>query len=403
MKPPPRIPLAWLNLTNNRVRMALFCAGIGFAVLLMFVQFGCYNALLDSSVLLLQKFRTDLVIVNRQQTTLLLRSTFDRHLLARARSLEGVTSVHPVYLEYGRSVLRNTERDEHRRNPGQTIRVIGIDPDAFLLDFPLLDPDSPQSCVPTLRLEGRALFDRLSKSGDRPGITVYGPIEPGTTTDLAGQQVVIVGLFELGVDFGTDGTLLVNIETFGRILRSSGPLVGLEQVDVGLVRLVAGANRRRIKGDLQRLLGNDVEVLTKEEFVDREQRFWKNNTPIGSVFGFGMGMGFLVGLVICYQILSTDIRDNLPAYATLRAIGYPNRYLALVVLEEAILLAGLGFVPGLLISWGFYELLAYLTDLPMRLTTWRIGFILFLTIVMCIVSGLLAVRQAQEADPAEVF
>jgi putative ABC transport system permease protein len=116
-----------------------------------------------------------------------------------------------------------------------------------------------------------------------------------------------------------------------------------------------------------------------------------------------MFMGLLVGLVICYQILSTDIRDNLSAYATLRAIGYPNRFLARVVLEESILLAVLGFLPGLLVSVALYQLLEELTDLPMSLTPWRILFIFGLTAIMCIGSGMLAVRQAQQADPAEVF
>jgi putative ABC transport system permease protein len=114
-------------------------------------------------------------------------------------------------------------------------------------------------------------------------------------------------------------------------------------------------------------------------------------------------MGFLVGMVICFQILSTNIRDNLPAYATLRAIGYSNRYLAWVVIEESLLLAVLGFLPGLLVSWAAYSVLRFRTGLPMELTPERVGLILMLTVTMCLCSGLLAVRQAQEADPAEVF
>lgn len=174
-------------------------------------------------------------------------------------------------------------------------------------------------------------------------------------------------------------------------------------MDVGLIQLAPGADPGAVKRSLEALLGDEVDVLTKEEFMGRETRFWNDNTPVGYVFAFGMGMGFLVGLVICYQILSTDIRDNLPAYATLRAIGYPNRYLARVVIEEALLLAGLGFLPGLLASWLAYLVLADLTDLPMALTPWRVGRIFSITVAMCVLSGLLAVRQAQEADPAEVF
>ncbi len=290
-----------------------------------------------------------------------------------------------------------------KRKATESIRVVGVDPSAYLLDFPTLDPSSPLSCVQELQLEGRALFDRLSKRGDRPGTTVYGPVEVGTTTELAGRHVVVVGLFDLGGDFGTYGSLIVSAETFGRYLRSRPPLLGLDHVDVGLVRLSPDADRRQVRLALQRLLGDEVDVLTKEEFMDREKHFWRSSTPVGGVFGFGVGMGFLVGLVICYQILSTDIRDNLPAYATLRAIGYPNRYLAWVVFEESLLLALLGFLPGLLVSWAAFAVLRYRTGLPMSLAPDRVALIFFLTVALCVVSGMLAVRQAQEADPAEVF
>jgi putative ABC transport system permease protein len=402
MRRTPRVPLAWLNLTSNRARMTLFAAGIGFAVVLMFVQYGCHNALLDSSVLLLKHLRADLVVVSRMQTTILMRTTFSRYLLARAAGVEGVTSAHPLYLEYA-ATLRDTHRDPEKRESTQNIRVVGVDPDARLLDFPQLDPDDPQSRVAQLHLEGHVLFDRLAKRGDRPDSTVYGPVEEGTTTDLAGRYAVVAGLFELGSDFGTYGTLIVSSETFRSYLRSRPPLVGLDHVDVGLIQLAQVADRRAVQRSLEALLGDEVDVLTKEEFMDREKRFWNDSTPVGYVFGFGVGMGFLVGLVICYQILSTDIRDNLPAYATLRAIGYPNRYLALVVVEEALLLAALGFLPGLLASWLVYLALADLTDLPMALTPGRVGWVFSLTVALCVLSGLLAVRQAQEADPAEVF
>src|SRR5262249_13748084 len=159
------------------------------------------------------------------------------------------------------------------------------------------------------------------------GTTVYGPVEVGTTTELAGRHVVVVGLFDLGGDFGTYGSLIVSAETFGRYLRSRPPLLGLDHVDVGLVCLSPDADRRRLRLALRLMRGDGVDGLTKGGFMDGEKHFWRSSPPVGGVFGFGVGMGFLVGLVICYQILSTDIRDNLPAYATLRAIGYPNRYL----------------------------------------------------------------------------
>ncbi len=399
------VPLAWKNLTHNRVRMSLFCAGIGFAVVLMFLQLGCYNALLDSSVLLIDRLRAPLVLVSKQQTTILLHSPIARDQLIRATGVAGVASTHPVYLEYATTILRNANPEERERDPAQSIRVIGVDPTAYLLNFPQLDPNNPESRTYHLELQGRVLFDRRSKhkSGAPQGTTVYGRLEEGTQTELSSQRIVVVGLFELGVDFGTDGTLIVSTNTFRQIVRPGlyGP--SMDDVDIGLVRLHPEADVRQVQRDLQQLFGDGIDVLTKEEFMEREKGFWRRNTPIGAVFGFGMFMGFLVGLVICYQILSTDIRDNLSAYATLRAIGYPNAYLTRIVFEESVLLAVLGFIPGVLFSWGMYEFLADWSDLPLRLTPLRLSFIFALTLLMCVISGILAVRQAMQADPAEVF
>jgi putative ABC transport system permease protein len=398
------VPLAWLNLTHNRGRLVLFCAGVCFAVVLMFVQYGCRNALLDSSVLLIERMRADLIIRSRQQTTIMLRSTFPRPVLARARAVQGVAEAHPLYLEYA-AVLRHTAEDEARRAPAQTIRVIGVDPDAFLLDFPELDPRSPRSRAADLRVPDQALFDARGRTArDRPGETVYGPVRAGTKTELSDHAVTLVGQFEMGIDFATDGSVIVSPETFRRCLRPPFVTDGLEAVDLGLVRLEQGADRDRALADLRAALADaDVEVLTREQFAQHEKRFWLDNTPIGYVFGFGMAMGLLVGLVICYQVLSSDISDNLQAYATLRAIGYRGRYLVGVILQESAILALLGFVPGLALGYGAYRLLARLTELPMVLTPLRIMLILVLSLGMCMASGLLASRKAQQADPAEVF
>ena len=51
-------------------RFALSLAGVGFAVVLMFVEAGFYNALLDSTVGLIDRFDADLVIVSKVKTTL---------------------------------------------------------------------------------------------------------------------------------------------------------------------------------------------------------------------------------------------------------------------------------------------------------------------------------------------
>jgi putative ABC transport system permease protein len=79
--------------------------------------------------------------------------------------------------------------------------------------------------------------------------------------------------------------------------------------------------------------------LTHQGFIDFEQRYWQTSTSIGFIFTLGVGMGFIVGTVIVYQILYTDVSDHLAEYATLKAMGYKNIFLEFVVLQEAIILS----------------------------------------------------------------
>jgi putative ABC transport system permease protein len=402
------VPLAWLNLTHDRRRFVLYSLGIALAVVLIFVEYGFRNALLDSNDLLIQKLNADLAVVSGRRAALPFRESFARHRLAQVAGLPGVRSVHPVYMEYYVSVIRNPAETLAQRPPNRPIRVIGIDPEAYLLKFPELDlaPDAPRSRVKELQQFGRALFDRGGKTNlNNRSESIFGAIVPGVETDLAGQSIRIVGEVDLGSDFGADGTLIMSEESFVELLRRPYSLGDPRaEVEIGLVRLDPAADRRTVVRNVRNALPEgDVVVLTIDELDNRERRFWLDNTPIGFVFGLGMALSFVIGMVICYEILSSDVADHIAEYATLKAIGYRNRYLSMVVIQQALLMAASGFLPGVAISWIIYRWLSYLTSLPMWMTPGRIAFVLCLTVLMCAGSGLLALRKAQQVDPAEVF
>lgn len=404
-----RTPLAWLNLTHDRVRFALFILGIVFAVVLMFMQIGFRNALLESNTLFHERLNTDLVIVNPNRVPVGLRESFSRRRLAQARAVAGVRSVHPLYLDNGLGEMRHTATDPAHRAPNRSIRVIGLDPVAHLLDIPQLDPADPAFVGDRIRVPGTALYDKYAKAGDHPGESVFGPLAPGTVTEVGRRDITLVAPFALGPDFTTEGTLIVSEETFADILRRPYTFgAPLAEVDFGLVRLEPGADIERVRSTIRAALARgepdpEVDVLTVSEFVAREQAFWLTNTPIGFAFTFGMFMGFAVGIVICYQILSGDVADHLSEYATLKAMGYGSASLAWVVIQEALVLAVCGFAAGLVISWIAYEWLTESSGMPLRMTPTVAGMVFAVTVSMCTVSGLIALVKLLRADPADVF
>jgi putative ABC transport system permease protein len=403
------VPLAWKNLTHDPVRLVLYTAGIGFAVVLMGVQYGIMNAMLDSNTVLLERLNGELVLVNPTKASLLFREAINRRRLEQAAGVPGVASVDAVYLEYQLGEVRHTAVDPRDRTQTRRARIVGVDPNARAITLPeVSDADWSRLNVP-----GTALYDRKSRphpdQTHHPGESVFGPLGDGIRTELVGRSLTLVGGgFELGFDFGTDGTFIVSDRTFADWVRRPFTAPGVDplaEVDLGVVRLQPGTDRARVQREMQAMFAadGDVDVLTRDGIIAREKWFWWTNTPIGFAFGAGVLLGFVVGMVICYQILATDVADHAAEYATLKAIGYPNRYLSLVVLQEALILAGLGFAVGLPATLVLYYLLTDWSGLPMRLTLARGGLVLALTFAMCAGSALLAVRKVKKVDPADVF
>lgn len=382
------IPLAWLQLKREKIRLLIALAGIGFAVILMFIQLGFQDALFDSAVRLHQNLKGDIFLVSPQSTSLIAMRSFSERRLFQAFGFPGVESVSQLYLDF--ALWKNPV---NRRTRG--ILVIGFDP---------ADPVFSQELVPNvapIQLPDVVLFDRKSRAEFGPIASLYAEGKP-VQTEVAGRRVTIGDLFDLGASFGADGNLITSDLNFLRIFERRQK--GL--IDVGIVRLEPGTDvepvLRAMRTQIQEV-NQDVRIFSREEFIRFEQNYWRSSTAIGFIFTLGTAIGFLVGTIIVYQILYTDISDHLPEYATLKAMGYKNLYLLNVVFQEALILAVLGYIPGFLLSIGLYNVTRNATSLPIAMTVSRAIIVLCLAIIMCVISGAIAVRKVQEADPADIF
>jgi putative ABC transport system permease protein len=382
-----RVPLAWKNLTHDPRRLLLAVGGIGFAVLLMCMQLGFRFALFDSTIELIQKLNADLVILHSTVYTVSVTEPFSRRRIVEALNCPGVESAYPLYIEDRASLWKVPGS-----GTGLPIRVL-----AFDLEHPVLLLPGLNEHLVDLQRANTVLFDSKSKSD-------YGDCQAGMRAELSGKSIEVVGQFTLGTDFAYDANLIMSDRNFRTYCVPPMPGDdGLMGAGLGLIKVTPGYDRNEVCERLKTLLGKDVKVVTREQLIADELEFWRQSTPIGFVFGLGAAMGFVVGVVICYQILYSDIADYIAEYATLKAMGYPNRFFVGVVLQEAILISILGFIPGVLVSFAMYTALGAATGLLLRLTLLRACFILLLTVGMCVFSGFLTLRKLLSADPAELF
>jgi putative ABC transport system permease protein len=389
-----KIPLAWLQLAQQRVRFLVAVAGIALIVLLMFVQLGFQDALYSSATAVHQSLRGDLFLVSSQYKALTSAQSFSRTRLYQALGYDGVESVNPMYVQFAK--LKNPQTGEK-----YSIYVIGIDPGRSILNIPELDQNLDKLKTPDVML-----FDRLSRPEFGPIATKFEAgdkeqvIEIFPFNALKGYRVRVRGLFSLGASFGVDGNLIVSDSTFFRIDPNSR---SSEMIDVGVVTLKPGVDAEKVLAHLRANLPNDVQIFTHQGFINFEKNYWSLRTPIGFILNLMLTMAAVVGVVIVYQILYSNIATQFVAYATLKAIGYENNYLLTVVFQQALILALFSYFPGFIFSLGLYDYAMKATKLPIVMSLNNAFIVLIATVLMCITSGVLAINKLRSADPADIF
>jgi putative ABC transport system permease protein len=381
-----RISLAWRQLTAEKLRLMAAVAGIAFAVMLMLMQLGFRDALIRSATLLHDHLEGELVLISPLYEYLRSTRSFPEHRLYQAMGIDGVASA--TSLCFSMAAWRNPATGLEYR-----IEIVGIEPGSNPLGIAGVVRNLEKTRMPDV-----VLADARARPEFGPIATWFA--ERGdVVAEVNGRRVTVGGLFELGTGFGVDGLLITSTTNFRRIVSQRQP----HMIDIGLVMLKPGVDREQVRARVAASLPPDVVVLTRDRFAANERAYWLRSSPVGFIFNLGTLMGLFVGAVIVYQILYSDVADHLSEYATLKAMGFPDRQLLLIVIKQALILTVLGFVPGYAIAQLLYILTARATMLPIETTVGRVLLVLGLTTVMCCGSALFAVRKLRSAEPAEIF
>lgn len=397
-------PLAWAQLSHQKVRLAVATTGVCFANILMFSQVGLLSMLTEGTTKLHESLSGDLLLVSTVSPTLNWGIPFPRATIYKAAAVDGVTSVSPVYIKNGANWVNPTEFAKQKNRAtsssekkqisfGNRVRIIAINPaQPPVFNLPQVNRQLAQITSPNA-----VLFDRLSQTslGEVPQILLA---QEEVTTLMDNHRTHVVGLFDMGSTLSANGNVIMSDWNYAQRNGQNS----LDQVTIGVISVNKRANLDKIQSQLRAKLPQEIGVFTHEQLIKREQNF-EASEPSGVIFRFGTIVGFVVGIIIVYQVLYSDINDHMSEYATLKAMGYSDKSLLLVVIQEAIILGALGFVPGLIASIGLYQLLFILTRIPIAMKTSIAIQVFILTILMSVVSGAIATNKLRSADPVDVF
>ncbi len=365
-------------LLHDKKRLFLSTAGIAFAVMIMFMQIGFFNGINDSQSAIARMINADLVLISTNRTTLNKWNRFDPVSLHKVIAFPEVREGIPIYKDG--TGLKNPET-------GQIKRVIVYAYPATSSAFNL--PDMSRRVEDTLKINGNVLFDRRSRE-------IYGDFSPGDTISINNNEFNVSGVVTVGPNLINDGTILMNDGTWIGQGGNRRPIMSL-------IRLKEGQDKAKAIASIKSKLPEELLAYTPENLAKREVVYMVTNTPVGAIFGIGLVVSLVIGTIICYQVLFNEVTDHIPQYATLKAMGFGPRSLIVIILEQAIALGIIGFIPGYLVAIGMYDFIDEYTRLLMLLTPERIGVIFILTLIMCIFAGMLAVRKVLKVDPAELY
>jgi putative ABC transport system permease protein len=405
-------PLAWRNVQRGGARSLAAVAGVGFVVTMVLLQLGFLEAVRVTATSLYDQLDFDVALISPRYEQLYDAGTFPAERLRSAEGLETVVDARPMHVAFAMWRCPPSPLEPERAGEGapggrdtpvpasaggsrpvkrRELLAIGID----LQRNPFREPirGRVEAARAQLELDGRVLLNEQSHADF--GWWAW-PTFGGW--ELGRSAVEVVGGFPLQRGFGADGAVLMSDLTFQRRCASRWA----RGVSLGLVRVRAGTGEESVRR-LKAILPPDTVALSRSELNGREQEYWVNQTSTGKIFASGVLVAMAVAAVVVYQVLSNDVRSHLPEYATLKAMGYSDRYLSRVVVVQALIYALGSFGPAVIVAYIVYRVTEALAGIPMRMTVSNLALALGLAAAISLLSALLTVGKLRSADPAELY
>ncbi|MEW6669028.1 MAG: FtsX-like permease family protein [Thermodesulfobacteriota bacterium] len=374
-----RVSVAWHNVFQNKKRALAAVGGISFSILLVFMQLGFLDATRTAAASLFQIFDYDLGIVSERYKFLGAPDSFDRMRLTQAMVLPEVEAA------AGLQIGQGFWKDKDTKSTCQVL-IFGIPLEPRFIRDPMI-----RGVIENIRRNNTVLVDLYSHKD-------FGALFTGREVEVNDKTVSIAGHFRLGVTLFSEGCVIVSGDDFSRLTLQGG-----RAISYGFLRIRSGADPVKIKDRLKKVLPDDILIFTKKEMIQQEQDYFISVKPVGIIFQVGVLVAFIVGVVILFQVLNTDITTRLDEFATLKAMGFKDWSLYIIGIQQALLYALMGYFPSLVLGLIVFHVVHLLSRMPMDLDFPMALFVFSMSLLMCVISCILGLQKVRRTDPAELY
>jgi len=376
------LTLASRNLFHDRIRLIATVVGIVFSIVLVTVQLGVFLSFERMITTMIDHAQADVWIAPAETKSFEGSALLAGRQRFQALSVNGVAEVIPIVAGYA----------SWRKPKG------GASTPIFLVGSPIGVSSGSAGLRPWNVVEGRV--DDLSMPDavaiDLSYAEQLGVGEIGGTAEIGNHKARVVAITKGIRSFTTTPHVFSSLEGARAYLGVPSSMANYFMVRVAPDADVA-AVRNRLAADL-----SDVEVLTPAEFRQRSRTFWLFDTGAGAALLGSAILGIIVGTIIVAQTLYASTKDHLKEFATLRAIGSSRVYILKVILVQALLSAVIGFSIAAAIGLALVNATAD-AALPVVMTPELTLGLFGLTVAMCAIAAVSAIRVVTRIDPAMVF
>lgn len=423
IQPFPMVSLARKNLLEDLPRFIVAQAGIMFAVSLVTIQTGVLNGFTRSASLLIDKSNADIWVASKDMVHLELTLPLTASQVIKAQQVTGVERAEALIVR--KAILRLPTGKIN------LVTLIGCDPNGQLF----APWNITQGSVSSLRQPYTVIVDEsklhdlnlqqigdVASIGSLParlvGLTrgsqsivmsdfLFTSLENANAYANSGQTSSLSCKSQSGsTDIQCTNTYL-NADPTSSTPTQSSPtapkkLAASDLITYVLIRAQPGQNLQALKQKLEAALPS-TRAYTRAEIAFQAQAFWEKRTGIGFILGLGATVGVIVGVVIVGQILYSSVSDHLKEFGTLKAMGASDWIIYGVIVEQALWMAVLGYIPGMVICLGIGAWTLATQGIMILITPFTAIAVFGITVSMCVGSAIFAIQKVTRVDPAIVF